>query len=195
MVLQNMYEGWSYERLRQQRNRAHFLLEDPYRFVTVLLHSGKLYCIDSPCYHASGPLGEGELIDLEDAHTASSVACLRCPWHNILVAIETGELVEAEPTSPLASAPAEDEGKLELPSYPLRPHWEASGGRVRLTRGAVVQRTHKVVLDEASGIMTIEVENESVMLRHRLPSDAVAGNLQNGALTMQIFDIKSKGLS
>lgn len=31
------YDGWSYEKLRSQRNRAHFLLEDPFRFVTVIL--------------------------------------------------------------------------------------------------------------------------------------------------------------
>ncbi|RNF09525.1 hypothetical protein TraAM80_02134 [Trypanosoma rangeli] len=190
-----MYDGWSYERLRQQRNRAHFLLEDPHRFVTVLLHNGKLYAIDSPCYHASGPLGEGELMDVEDAHMASSVVCLRCPWHNVLVAIETGELVEVQPISPVVTVATEDEEKFKVPSYPLRPHWEASGGRVRLTRGPVVQRTHKVSLEEATGIMTIEVEDEAEIRRHPLPSDAVAGNLQSGAVTMQIFDIKLRCLS
>ncbi|PBJ78602.1 hypothetical protein BCY84_04246 [Trypanosoma cruzi cruzi] len=130
MVRKNMYDGWSYERLRQQRNRAHFLLEDPYRFVTVLLHNGKLYAIDSPCYHASGPLGEGELMDLEDSHTATSVACLRCPWHNILVAIDTGEIVEVHPDT--SAVRGKDDGRREFaaPSYPLRPHWEASAGCV-----------------------------------------------------------------
>ncbi|KAF8286815.1 hypothetical protein TcBrA4_0025360 [Trypanosoma cruzi] len=195
MVRKNMYDGWSYERLRQQRNRAHFLLEDPYRFVTVLLHNGKLYAIDSPCYHASGPLGEGELMDLEDSHTATSVACLRCPWHNILVAIDTGEIVEVHPDT--SAVRGKDDGRREFaaPSYPLRPHWEASAGCVRLSRGSVVQRTHKVSLDESNGIMTIEIDDEATMRRHPLPSDAAAGILESGALTMQIFDIKSKGMS
>ncbi|KEG05444.1 hypothetical protein DQ04_21941010, partial [Trypanosoma grayi] len=183
MTKQHKYDGWSYERLRQQRNRAHFLLEDPYRFITVLLHNGALYAIDSPCYHASGPLGEGELLDVEDAHTAASVACLRCPWHHILVSIATGEEMDVQAVPPPthhggSSGGGVGGGAMEMPTYPLRPHWEACGGAAKASRGRVVQRTHKVWLDEAKGILTIEVEDDAAMRRHPVPSDAAAGDLK-----------------
>ncbi|ORC91383.1 uncharacterized protein TM35_000063880 [Trypanosoma theileri] len=212
MSNQHMYDGWSYERLRQQRNRAHFLLEDPYRFVTVLLHNDRLYAIDSPCYHSSGPLGEGEVMDIEDTFSAGKVACLRCPWHNFLVSIETGEEIEVEPI--VTSDKSKGDGnvhsggdnavqEMEMPTYPLRPHWETTtattsgsgsggGGGLRVTRGIVVQRTHKVWLDESTGILTIEVEDEKAMRRRPVASDRVAGDLQSGALTMQVFDIKRR---
>nr|CCC95600.1 unnamed protein product [Trypanosoma congolense IL3000] len=203
MVERHMYDGWSYERFRKQRNRAHFLLEEPYRFVTVLLHRGKLYAIDSPCYHGAGPLGEGEVVDVEDAHTAgggsegSILACLRCPWHSFLISIETGELVEFLPVEQPHGSSADGSYSPEqvMPSYPLQRHRGICDGLRRLSRKGVVQRTHRVSLDETTGILTIEVEDENDMARRPLPSDKVAGDLRNGALTMQIFDIKSRGLT
>ncbi|KAG8348831.1 hypothetical protein TRVL_00355 [Trypanosoma vivax] len=204
-----MYEGWSYERLRQQRNRAHFLLEDCYRFITVILHRGKLYAIDSPCYHASGPLGEGEIVDLEEAHGALTaedlcrssegdklplVACLRCPWHGYLISISSGELVEIR----------QDDGngrqgrggsQRAILSYPLQPQVDAPCSGARVSRGRVVQRTHRVSLDETTGILTIEVEDEAEMRKRPVASDRPACNLKTGALTMQIFDIKARGLA
>ncbi|CBH18032.1 uncharacterized protein TEOVI_000435000 [Trypanosoma equiperdum] len=207
MVEKHMYDGWSYERLRQQRNRAHFLLEEPYRFITVLLHHGKLYAIDSPCYHGSGPLGEGQIVDLEDMDTvvtsgdgklgSSRVPCLRCPWHSYLISIETGELVEVlsvEGTKTGRENQADNDVAEEMPSYPLQHRFGTCGGATHVSRKGVVQRTHQVSLDEATGILTIEVEDEEVMRRRPLPSDKVAGDIKNGALTMQIFDIKARGL-
>ena len=55
------------------------------RYVTVLKHGGQLYCLDSICFHAGGPLALG---DIEDIH---GQPCLRCPWHYYRVAIDTGE--------------------------------------------------------------------------------------------------------
>lgn len=50
-----------------------FLLQG--RYVTVLQHDGKLYCLDSVCFHAGGPLGLGDIEELPGGHS-----CLKCPW-------------------------------------------------------------------------------------------------------------------
>jgi len=55
------------------------------RYVTVLRLGGRLFCIDSVCYHAGGPLGSG---DIEEVNGKS---CLVCPWHNYQVDIATGD--------------------------------------------------------------------------------------------------------
>ena len=60
------------------------------RFVTILLHNEQLFCIDSCCYHASGPVGEGPVTDIEDIPT------IRCMWHNMLFALDTGERISQE---------------------------------------------------------------------------------------------------
>lgn len=52
--------------------------------MSVLRHRGKLYCMDSTCYHAGGPLGNG---DIEDVNGES---CLVCPWHLYQVSLEDG---------------------------------------------------------------------------------------------------------
>jgi len=55
------------------------------RFVTALrLKNGKLKCIDSTCYHAGGPLGIG---DLEDVNGET---CIKCPWHAYSISLEDG---------------------------------------------------------------------------------------------------------
>lgn len=164
------FDGWSFSRLAAERkSRFHFLLGEPYRYVTVILLPAKdekvakevdprhhleeeevvvrkpqgkqrhgsavasssgssvyrgrrLICLDSPCYHAGGPLGEGDIVELEDLagkHASSlsssrqrdrksylskeegvdhnenafSFLCIRCPWHRWLVSLETGEEV------------------------------------------------------------------------------------------------------
>lgn len=82
----------------------------------------RLICLDSPCYHAGGPLGEGDIVELEDLgglqasslsssrhrdqkpylpkeegpnrnKSTSSILCIRCPWHRWLVSLDTGEEV------------------------------------------------------------------------------------------------------
>lgn len=189
----HQYDGWSYEKLRQQRNRAHFLLEDPYRYVTVLLieKPGKpteLRCIDSPCYHAAGPLGEGDVVEVED------ILCLRCPWHQYLISIDEGReilLEEKEPGSGLGSGLVGRHAA--LPTYPMSLP-DVSAGGLRVVRGHCVQRVHRASLDEASGILSIEVEADEKILQHPLRSDKPAGSVKNGGMCMQIFDIKARGL-
>jgi len=47
--------------------------------VTVLKHDGQLYCLDSVCFHAGGPLALGDIEELPDGK-----ACLKCPWCAVL---------------------------------------------------------------------------------------------------------------
>lgn len=59
------------------------------RTITVLLHEGKPYCLDSKCYHMGGPLGE-----LGDIEEYNGTSCIRCPWHNYRFSLETGGQLE-----------------------------------------------------------------------------------------------------
>ncbi|KAL3150714.1 hypothetical protein ABBQ32_000501 [Trebouxia sp. C0010 RCD-2024] len=59
------------------------------RTVTVLRHNGKVYAIDTACFHQGGPLGtEGDIEDI------NGVACLRCPWHGYKVNLDSGGQVQ-----------------------------------------------------------------------------------------------------
>ncbi|GLC42375.1 Cytochrome c oxidase subunit 1 [Pleodorina starrii] len=63
--------------------RLHAKIEG--RYVSVLRIDGKLFCIDSICFHAGGPLGIG---DIEDVNGHK---CLVCPWHFYKIDIQTGD--------------------------------------------------------------------------------------------------------
>ena len=65
--------------------RLHLTLGDEGRNVTVLRHQGKLHCFDSVCYHAGGPLGAGDIEDVDGK------TCISCPWHTYKVTLDTGE--------------------------------------------------------------------------------------------------------
>jgi ferredoxin-NADP reductase/nitrite reductase/ring-hydroxylating ferredoxin subunit len=55
------------------------------RFVTAIrLRDNTLRCIDSTCYHAGGPLGIGEIEDV------NGEACIKCPWHAYPVSLVDG---------------------------------------------------------------------------------------------------------
>jgi nitrite reductase/ring-hydroxylating ferredoxin subunit len=103
------------------------------RFITVLLHRDQLYCIDSCCFHASGPLGEGPVMDIEDIPT------IRCQWHNFIIALDTGERVTQE-----VLLPGEELGLSHQPvamSFPLRP--QGTAGKPK-RGGEQLQRVHAV---------------------------------------------------
>ncbi|KAL6763417.1 Rieske [2Fe-2S] iron-sulfur domain-containing protein [Haematococcus lacustris] len=55
------------------------------RYITVLRLQGKVLCIDAVCFHAGGPLGIG---DIEEVNGR---ACLVCPWHYYKIDIESGD--------------------------------------------------------------------------------------------------------
>jgi nitrite reductase/ring-hydroxylating ferredoxin subunit len=75
------------------------------RDVTVFRRHGRYYCLDAVCYHAGGPLIDGELqvcklyiyllpppplftIHMQDIE---GIACVVCPWHGFLFNLETGD--------------------------------------------------------------------------------------------------------
>jgi nitrite reductase/ring-hydroxylating ferredoxin subunit len=53
--------------------------------VTVVRSGGQLFCLDSICYHAGGPLGLG---DIEDV---AGHKCIKCPWHGYPITLHNGE--------------------------------------------------------------------------------------------------------
>ncbi len=55
------------------------------RFVSILRVGGRLHCLDSTCYHAGGPLGAGDIEEVDGR------ACVSCPWHAYKVTLDTGE--------------------------------------------------------------------------------------------------------
>eukprot|EP00760_Papus_ankaliazontas_P024383 PhM_4_TR2278/c0_g1_i1/m.20306 len=57
------------------------------RFVTLLLWKGSdLYCVDSACYHAGGPLGMGEVFEA----VPGGHPCIRCPSHGYCFDLTSG---------------------------------------------------------------------------------------------------------
>lgn len=53
-------------------SRLHVCVEG--RYVSIIRHGGGVYCLDSNCHHAGGPLALGEIEEV-DSHP-----CLVCPW-------------------------------------------------------------------------------------------------------------------
>ncbi|XP_059173559.1 Rieske domain-containing protein-like [Physella acuta] len=53
--------------------------------IFVVLNNGQPYAFDSFCYHAGGPLYQG---DIEDV---SGKWCIVCPWHKYKIHIDSGE--------------------------------------------------------------------------------------------------------
>ncbi|CCW69232.1 unnamed protein product [Phytomonas sp. Hart1] len=193
MPKQYEYDGWSYERLGQQRGRAHFLLTEPYRYVTVILSPRpsdphRLFCIDSSCYHAAGPLGEGNIVEIEN------ILCICCPWHRYLVSIENGKEVFVQTDQSKSSGVIANRNDGSVGLTPSTRGVPASPG-ASVTCGKVVQRTHKAYLDETTSVLTIEVDDDEVIRSNPLKSDYSSQDIQYGGMCMQIFDIKSKGLS
>ncbi|QDZ25509.1 Rieske domain-containing protein [Chloropicon primus] len=115
------------------------------RYVSIFNVKGELYCIDAICYHAGGPLTVGDIEDVDGK------ACVRCPWHNYIVTVQTGEklyqkLVKTE------------EGKL-VPGG-----WDSVGQR---------QRTHRVF--ERSGAVFVVVDEEGSFESDKYSSDEACG--------------------
>eukprot|EP00759_Apiculatamorpha_spiralis_P031773 PhF_6_TR33573/c0_g1_i2/m.48989 len=67
--------------------RKHLDIEG--RIVTVLQHKDKMYCFDTVCYHAGGPLGRGPIVDIEDL----DASCVKCPWHSYCLDMKTGDRI------------------------------------------------------------------------------------------------------
>ncbi|PRW58512.1 Rieske domain-containing -like [Chlorella sorokiniana] len=94
------------------------------RYISVIRHEGSLFAIDSVCFHAGGPLGLGDIEDV-NGHT-----CVVCPWHYYVVALDNGEKWY--------------QGTVQGPDGKLLPGaWKSVGQR---------QRTHHVQQREDGGI-------------------------------------------
>ena len=65
------------------RDRLHAKVKD--RYVTLISHDSEIYCIDSVCFHMGGPLGGG---DIEEINGSS---CLVCPWHKLKISLADGK--------------------------------------------------------------------------------------------------------
>lgn len=77
--------------LNEAGDRLHVVLEG--RYVSILRVQGKLYCIDSVCFHAGGPLTLGDIEEI-NGHI-----CLVCPWHCYQISLGTGEKFYQEATT------------------------------------------------------------------------------------------------
>jgi nitrite reductase/ring-hydroxylating ferredoxin subunit len=91
------------------------------RYISVLRYKGQIYCLDSVCHHAGGPLALGDIEELDGVTgpDGSAVACLVCPWHFYHVSIADGEKFYQ------AAQPGED-GKLHAG------RWKSVGARQRV---------------------------------------------------------------
>lgn len=169
--------GWTVARIVTNGGRAHF--EVGGRFITVLLHRERLYCIDSACHHAAGPLGEGPVEDIED------IPCIRCPWHNFLVSLDKGEDVTCE-EPPIDFGP---DGVYRAPlamSYPLQP-----AQRGKATRGALVQRVHQIAeADDGELMVMLDVDESGAGRFMALKSDLPSTSARFGRRSMEIRQIK-----
>lgn len=178
--------GLTVEQLRSMDGRrCHVVLDG--RFVTVLEHQGRVFALDSPCYHASGPLGEGAVVDIED------IPCIRCPWHQFLVSLDSGEEVTRKAKAPNFS---EDPNQVfQPPTYPMQPPSDGSFEGPAIRGGQVVQRVHRTSLEDGTGDIIVFLGSLDAIRQHPVRSDTSACHQKRGAMSMQIRDIKQQGLA
>jgi nitrite reductase/ring-hydroxylating ferredoxin subunit/uncharacterized membrane protein len=60
----------------------------------------RIQVLSNTCSHLSGPLDEGNLIEVDSPDGGASLACVECPWHQSVFSLETGEVVHGPATSP-----------------------------------------------------------------------------------------------
>lgn len=68
--------------LAKNNDRLHTTIEG--RYISVVNRNGELFSFDSTCYHAGGPLGLGDIEDIQGED------CIVCPWHTYQVSLRTG---------------------------------------------------------------------------------------------------------
>lgn len=177
-------EGLTLEQLRSMSGRrCHTVLEG--RYITVLEHHGRVYALDSPCYHAAGPLGEGPVVDIED------IPCIRCPWHQFLVALDTGEEVTRKAKAPNFTEDANQ--VFQPPTYPMQPPSEDSFEGPAIRGGKSVQRIHRTEFEEGTGDVIVYLKSVEDIKHGPMRSDTNACH-QRGAMSMQIRNLKDRGL-
>ena len=72
------------------------------RFITIFRNKSILSALDSTCYHAGGPLGNGKIMDIEEL----GISTVLCPWHKFSVSLVDGtrayqavNMVNGKPTT------------------------------------------------------------------------------------------------
>jgi nitrite reductase/ring-hydroxylating ferredoxin subunit len=96
----------------QSEGRLH--LKHQGRYISIIRYKDRLYCVDSVCFHAGGPLALGDVEELQEGNP-----CLICPWHFYHISIKDGEKWYQ------AAQPGVD-GKLEAGN------WKSIGKRQRV---------------------------------------------------------------
>ncbi len=77
--------------------------------VVVVRHGDRIRALGQRCPHASAPLSDGELTDVDGD------ACIECPWHGSVFRLEDGRVMRGPATAPAAPFPARvREGRVEL---------------------------------------------------------------------------------
>ena len=158
------------------RGRVHLKVGN--RFVTVLQHRGELYCIDSACHHASGPLGEGSVSDIE------GIPCIKCPWHNFIFALDTGERVQQELLVP-EGLPQGTFTPMSQMQSPLQGWPPECLGPAKRT-GTKAQRVHSVRVSGADG--NIEVDVPDIAPADRFLSDGPSTDPKRGRMCLSIVE-------
>ncbi|CAL8344501.1 unnamed protein product [Lota lota] len=103
------------------------------RDILVLYHQGELHAMDMRCYHAGGPLQNG---DIEEFNGRS---CIVCPWHKYKITLAEGE----------ALYQAIDHPTLK----PLRIHWRSKGVKQRVHKVTEVNGNIYVTLNDSSEVI------------------------------------------
>jgi len=109
--------------------RTHRRFEVQGRLIALFWHQreGRVFALDANCYHAGGPL-EHSQGDIEDIN---SQPCIRCPLHNYVISISTGESFY----QPVERFEKEENGRL----VPIVRPW---------TSKAAKQRTHRTKIKD-----------------------------------------------
>lgn len=158
----------SVDDVRRGGGRIHLELQG--RFVTIFRREENgevvLNCIDSICYHAGGPLTVSDIEDIDGR------ACVRCPWHNYLVTVDTGEKLYQKLVMT-------QDGKM-VPGV-----WESVGVRQRVHRADEIDGAIWVTLDSTGDIESDKYATNQAcgarMLSGRLGrTDGRAGGARGG---------------
>lgn len=165
-----------------KKGRVHVIVNA--RFITLVYHNSKVFCFDSACYHGGGPLGEGEIRDIED------IPSIRCPWHGFLIAMDTGERVERE----FRQIPLSKEGvyRPPVPTFPLQPWPDEMFGPPK--RKAVVQRVHAVDIRGEDSIW-VDLPTEWEAAEAKLGSDTFAIDEEKGRLCIDLVEDRKQEAS
>ena len=117
-------------------DRLHVTIDG--RLVTIFRDkkTGELSAMDSVCYHAAGPLTNGDIVDIEDLN----ITVVACPHHKYMVSIHDGSRIYQK-VDIIAGKPQQGD-------------W---------VKGKVVQRVHEVSENKSNGDINVILNEEDVV--------------------------------